>query len=285
MEDTIIKLRSLIFGGAAAIIVTGGASAADLYTPLPEAVAPVASYKWTGVYGGIIGGWNDSRARGDWNLLSELQDSPFPNFFIESRGETNFRSSGDGELFGGTIGANLQRGMFVFGVEGDMAWTDNSGRGTDNWTNVVTITGQDLQLRQPGELAHRWNMDWFGTARIRAGVTPVDRLLIFGTVGLAAANVDLNTIASVGVQTLTTSNEETYYGWTAGAGGEFAITSHVRLKADWLYYDLGSQSDLTKSILHVDDLGGGVGANFLISQHTKLDLTGNTFRGGVIVAF
>ena len=49
--------------------------------------------------------------------------------------------------------------------------------------------------------------------------------------------------------------------------------------------DLGSETHQSKSTLHVDDLGGGVGADFLIAQRTKLDLTGNTFRGAVIVAF
>lgn len=280
-----MKLRSLVLGSAAILLVAGGANAADLYTPPLEDVTPVTSYNWTGIYAGVVGGWNSSRASGDWNLLSQLQNSPFPNFEIESRGQTHFDSSDTAGLIGGTVGANLQRGIFVIGVEGDFAWTDNSGRGTDNWTNVVTVTGSDSPPPQPGELSHRWDMDWFGTARLRAGVTPVDRLLIFGTAGLAAASVDLKTVATVDVQSLNTSHDETYYGWTAGAGAEYAVTRNIRLKADWLYYDLGSETHQTKSTLHVDDLGGGVGADFLVTQRTKLDLTGNTFRGAVIVAF
>ena len=40
------------------------------------------------------------------------------------------------ELLGGTVGANLQKGMFVFGVEGDLAWTNKSGRGADDFTTL-----------------------------------------------------------------------------------------------------------------------------------------------------
>lgn len=275
-----MPLRSLVLGSAAILIVAGGANAADLYTPPSEIVAPAATYNWTGIYAGVVGGWNQSSARGNWNFVGQLKDPP-PDFLIDARGGTDFRSSGNGGLLGGTVGANLQRGMFVFGVEGDLASTDTSGRGTNDFTDFVTITQQNQtgSLEIPGELTHRWDMNWFGTARFRAGVTPFDRLLIFGTAGLAAANVDLKTIADVGGEAPTTSKEDTYYGWTAGAGGEFAVTPRIRLKADWLYYDLGSESFRTRSVLQVEP--GAI----LVTQRSKLDLTGNTFRGGVIVAF
>ena len=275
-----MRLRSLIFGWAAILIAAGGANAADLYTPPPEVVAPAATYNWSGIFAGVVGGWNDSRARGNWNFVGQLNDPP-PDFFLDARGGTDFRSGGGGGLLGGTVGANLQKGMFVFGVEGDLAWTNKSGRGADDFTDSVTLTfgNQTGSLEIPGELTHRWEMNWFGTGRFRAGVTPFDRFLVFGTAALAAAEVDLKTFAQVGDVTLTTAQEETYVGWTAGAGGEFAITPRIRLKADWLYYDLGSESDRTRSVLQVEP------GDVLVTQHTKLDLTGNTFRGGVILAF
>ena len=273
-----MRLQSLVLGSAAILIAGGGANAADPYTSPLGNVTPVATYNWTGIYAGVVGGWNDSRAHGRWNFLGQLMDPP-PGFFIDARGGTDFRSSGDGGLLGGTVGANLQRGMFVFGAEGDFAWTNKSGRGADNFTDFVTFGNQTGSLEIPGELTHRWDMNWFGTGRFRAGVTPVDRLLIFGTAGLAAANVDLKTIARVGGEAPTTSKEDTHYGWTAGAGGEFAITPRIRLKADWLYYDLGSESSRTRSVLQAQP------GDVLVTQRTKLDLTGNTFRGGVILAF
>src|SRR5262245_35996662 len=99
-----MRLRSLVFGSATILIAVGGANAADLYTPPPEVLAPAATYTWTGIYVGIVGGWNDSRARGNWNFLGQLKDPP-PDFFLDARGGTDFRSSGDGGLLGGTVGA------------------------------------------------------------------------------------------------------------------------------------------------------------------------------------
>ena len=127
-------------------------------------------------------------------------------------------------------------------------------------------------------------MDWFATGRLRAGITPVDRLLIFGTFGFAAASVDLKTVANNETPTLTTSNEDTYYGWTAGAGAEYAITHNIRIKADWLYYDLGSASHRTTSVLKDVNIGERL-VDFQVHQRTELDLTGNMFRGAVILAF
>jgi outer membrane immunogenic protein len=247
-----MRLQLLLLGSAAILFAAGDAKASDLYTPSPEVVAPVGTYNWTGIYAGVLGGWNGSRVRGRWNFLGQLKD-PSPDFALKASGGTDFRSSGEGGLVGGTVGANLQRGMFVFGAEGDFASINKSSRGTDNFTDFVSLTfgNQTGSLEIPGDLTHRWHMNWFGTGRFRAGITPVDRLLIFGTAGVAVANANLETIARVGGEAPTTSNENTYCGWTGGAGGEFAIAPHVRLKADWLYYDLGSEEDRTRSVLQV----------------------------------
>jgi outer membrane immunogenic protein len=282
-------LRSLIPGSAATLIAAGGANAADFYSPPSEVVAPVANYNWTGVYAGTVGGWNHSRARGDWSAQSELLDPP-PGFSLGTQMETDFRSTGDGALVGGTVGVNLQRGRFVFGVEGDLAWTDKSGYGRNGFTGFTTIVIPPpdgpivVTTESPGVLSHRWDMNWFGTARLRAGVTPVDRLLIFGTFGLAAAGVDLRTSGEIDMITITTAKDHTYFGWAAGAGVEYAVTPRIRLKADWLYYDLGSESFRTKGTVRVD-LSPGFPGVFEVNQRTKLDLTGNTVRGAVVFAF
>ena len=85
--------------------------------------------------------------------MGQLKEPP-SNFLLDARGGTDFGSSGHGGLLGGTVGASLQRGMFVFGVEGDLAWTDETGRGADNFTDVVTLTfrNQTGSLEIPGEL-------------------------------------------------------------------------------------------------------------------------------------
>lgn len=280
-----MQLPSIILGGAVSIIAVAGTSMAEPLRPPPGVAAPAATYNWTGIYGGIVGGWNRSRGRGHSSMPTEILDPP-PGFFVTTQAEMDFRSRGSGALFGGTIGANYQIGMIVFGVEGDLAWTDTSGHGRNGFTQVATVVTPGPVVTQvtPGVLSHRWDMNWFSTGRLRAGVTPADRLLIFGTLGLAAAGVDLKTRKEIDVVTLTTAKDSTYYGWTAGAGGEYALTPRIRLKADWLYYDLGSESHQTRTILRDVNYGFAT-RDGLATQRSKLDLTGYTFRGGVNIGF
>ena len=72
---------------------------------------------------------------------------------------------------------------------------------------------------------------------------PFDGLLIYGTGGLAFANVSMNTTVTVGeppLGALGGASEETKVGWTLGGGSEYAVTDHVTIKAEALYFDLGS---------------------------------------------
>ncbi len=44
-----------------------------------------------------------------------------------------------------------------------------------------------------------------------------------------------------GPTVITRSDSQTHLGWIAGGGGEFAVTDHITIKAEGLYYDLGSE--------------------------------------------
>ena len=88
-------------------------------------------------------------------------------------------------------------------------------------------------------------LDWLGTTRVRVGyaVTPDNRLMIYGTGGIAYGggsrhfdvfdNVD-------GWDWNGGGGSNTRVGWTIGAGAEYAFTDHITLKGEYLYYDLGS---------------------------------------------
>jgi outer membrane immunogenic protein len=82
------------------------AEAADMprsvYRPAPP---PVAYYNWTGLYGGINGGY----AWGKSNLFGTFDSSP------------------SGFVIGGTLGYNYQIGSFVWGIEGDFDYANVKG--------------------------------------------------------------------------------------------------------------------------------------------------------------
>ena len=71
------------------------------------------------------------------------------------------------------------------------------------------------------------------TGRLRAGYV-VDRLLIFGTGGLAAATGELN---SAGIKSSNTS-----VGWVLGAGIDYKLTDFISIRGEVLHYGLGKAS-------------------------------------------
>ena len=107
-------------------------------------------YNWTGFYAGINAGygWGTS----DWDLSSRSKRA-------------------QGFLVGGTLGYNYQTGSFVWGIEGDIAWSDVKGSSTAASASTC-------------ETANRW----LGTTRGRLGYA-FDRFLPYITGGAAFGSV------------------------------------------------------------------------------------------------
>jgi outer membrane immunogenic protein len=104
----------------------------------------------------------------------------------------------------------------VLGVEGDV------GYGRSSKTGVV---GADTV---------KVEKTWAGTARVRAGYA-FDRLMIFGTGGLAWANFKLQDDNGAVVSNRSTTRA----GWTLGAGAEYAVTQNISVKGEYLYANYG----------------------------------------------
>src|SRR6202140_3321179 len=117
INDGGLTMKRLVLAGLGALAVvtmTGAANAADMQRrQAMPAKAPVfeAPYNWTGFYVGINGG-------GGWGHSS----------WSNSFGTADANLSGG--LVGGTIGYNYQMGQAVFGLEGDLDWSNI--RGTAN---------------------------------------------------------------------------------------------------------------------------------------------------------
>jgi outer membrane immunogenic protein len=200
---------------AAAISLSATAAlAADLPAPpppqAPAAYVPVAApvYNWGGIYVGINGGYGFGSSA--WSPAG-------------TTGTGNFDINGG--LVGGTVGANFQTGQFVFGIEGDIDWSDINGS--------TTIAGCNGGLG----CTFQTQNDWLGTVRGRVGYA-FDRLLIYGTAGGAFGDIKAN-FTTPGFAASATN---TQFGWTAGGGVEYGITENITARVEYLFVDLSNSS-------------------------------------------
>ena len=227
-------MKRLFLAGVAAlatVTMMGAANAADIARrqAMPmNAPAYYAPYNWTGFYVGINGG-------GGWGRSE----------WTNAGGSTGgFDVSGG--LVGGTIGYNWQLGRWVFGLEGDIDWSDIRGS-----TSSGICVGTSCETRN----------DWLGTGRIRIGYA-FDRFLPYVTGGVAFGDVKAS-VAGFG------SSNDTNAGWTLGGGVEAAIAGPWTAKVEYLYVDLGN-----------NNCSGGSCA-----LSTNVDFHTNIVRGGINYRF
>ena len=187
---------------SAGILALGlvSASAADLprHRAMPEKApvyVPPPAWSWTGPYIGINGGWGFGRS--DFS-------APFPTGSFDT----------SGGLVGGTLGYNYQMdNNVVFGVEGDIDWSDIRGS--------AACAGTTCETRN----------NWLGTARGRLGYA-LGNFMPYVTGGLAVGDIK-SSIAGFG------DTDETKAGWTAGGGIEAHISGPWSAKLEYMYVDLG----------------------------------------------
>jgi outer membrane immunogenic protein len=219
------------------------ANAADL--PIKAAPAPVMAqvYNWTGFYIGVNGGYG-------WGTQDPL--TPFSNRFDRTSFNTN------GGMIGGTIGAQIQQGYVLLGIEGDLDWANIKGSG------ISTPTIGGLGILNPITLNIATNISAIGTARIRAGVA-MNNWLFYATGGAAFVKSSANgtSIAGVPCGTLGVFPNCSASSWrpglAAGLGTEWGFTQNWTAKLEYLYVDVlgtGASTD------HINIVRGGVNYRF-----------------------
>lgn len=195
---------------------------------------------WSGAYAGVNIGVAHTTGRAERGAYSgalitlDVNNGLFPGSI----------SGSAWDLTGGaSLGYNMQRGMFVGGLEVDVALSDID---VANRLNVV----------DPGPLfpgvntitTYQTQIDALGTARLRAGYAFGDTL-VFATGGLAAGHVTNrftlelpNFPGPPGPFTPYTSPDWSssglLYGYTYGAGVEQRLNDRMSVKADVLAIDL-----------------------------------------------
>jgi outer membrane immunogenic protein len=183
---------------AALLAVPVAAQSADL-GPAPSYKAPAyvapSYFSWSGFYVGVNAGYGFGKA--------------------DAGGGADVKPSGF--IAGGTVGYNLQTGLWVWGIEGDF-----------DYSAMKDEVG-GLEVKAP----------WFATVRGRIGYAGWGNLLPYITGGAAFAKLEVDAGAAG-------SDSDTRVGWTLGAGLEYALWSNWSVKVEYLYADLGTY-----------DIGGG----------------------------
>lgn len=235
-------MKKLIIGAAFSAVSSVCAFAADLPTQAYK-VAPVVAqvYNWTGLYVGVNGGYG-------WGAQDPL--TLFSNRFDRS----SFNVSGG--MFGGTVGAQIQQGYVVLGLEADLDWANIKGSGIS--TPVIAGIGQGITLNIAS------NISAVGTARARVGVAMNNTLFyVTGGAAFVKSSVNGSSIAGVPCGTLGVFPNCAASAWhpgiAAGVGIEYGFTPNWSVKGEYLYTQV---------------IGTGASTDKL-----------NTFRGGINYRF
>ena len=148
----------------------------------------------------------------------------------------NFNTSG--WLGGGTIGYNYQMGQWLVGAEADLDWSNI--RGTFNGTVPVAGVGA-------AAFSLSSQLNWLDTTRVRVGWV-WDHTLFYGTAGAAVGGVTATAAASAAAggigAAVTAADTQTRFGWTAGAGVEYAFNNYLSAKVEYMYVNLGTQTQI-----------------------------------------
>lgn len=267
-------MKRLFLCTVASVTMLSAAGAADLAVRRsPAAPAFTPAFTWTGFYVGAHAGyhWSDADMKlagvGLAVLPIDVERGTLPRSMSVKK---------DGFLGGAQAGYNMQFGMFVAGIEAGMSRID---------VNTDARYSAPDRFLFPGAMTNtvvKSELDWLGTVRARAGAV-IDRALVFVTGGLAVG--DVSNSFSINIPTApvplgpyfspTWRKGGTEWGWTLGAGVEYALTQNLSIKAEYLYYDLGD-----RTIRGMDAPNFG---NEFIDYKFKND--GNIVQGGVNYRF
>ncbi|OGC86265.1 hypothetical protein A2949_03055 [Candidatus Adlerbacteria bacterium RIFCSPLOWO2_01_FULL_54_21b] len=230
-------MRKILISAALALVTTlaAPAGATDLGRPMFKApVGPLviyaptaAGYNWTGLRIG---------ANGTYVFSGTAFDRTEDNYSLQ---KTEFGTRG--WAWGGQIGYNWQLPgtRWVFGAEADFQFanigastTRDGCPGCIGYSSTITNTSQ---------------LDWFGTVRGRVGYTPFDRVLVYGTGGLAYGQVTHTEMYSSSffgsTYSSTYTTESPALGWVIGGGIDWAVMKNVVASLEYLHMELGGRKD------------------------------------------
>lgn len=264
-------MKRVLLMAIASVSFVGSAAAADLGVYKGPVTAPATVFNWTGFYvGGNVGGaWQDATLDPDPNP-SNFVIFQATNFFVPGRGvivvpaTTRPLPSFDlnsqaGFIGGGQVGYNFQVQRWVLGIEGDIQ--TGGGRRSASAGTTIPFTA----LTQPALITmdRTVRTDWMASIRARVGYALWDRVMVYGTGGVAFADAEVTAtdtimvppgpgapnpggvVANIGPLPPTVgiaSASRSLVGWTAGVGGDWAVTNNIIVGLLYRHSDFGSQT-------------------------------------------
>jgi iron complex outermembrane recepter protein len=239
------------------------------------AAAPVVD-RWAGAYVGANGGWLGSNHNSISNTGTDDGTGGLGTALATGAIPALVGLGYKGGLVGGTTGYNWRVSpLLVAGIE-----TDFDGAFTKNSTTIGPVTIPTFPAQTTTTFSRE--LDWLGTFRGRLGVTPVDPLLVYATGGLAYGETRLgsNFICPQCTPAPVTpaSSAVTAFGWTVGAGVEWAFAPQWSAKAEYLYVDLGTINNFISYGYNFDNGGNSSALNSAARETENIVRVGVNYK-------
>ena len=239
-------------GCIAALLAFGmtGAMAEEMAVPPSQFITARVPYlAWTGFYVGINGGfaWGNSSVAFAPNDPAALAGTCGGGGAPKGQCITSLDFRRDGAVAGGQFGYNWQvNSQWLVGAEADYQWSNLDGSVSSSF-RLGNVGATNMIASQ--------TVDSFGTVRARAGVLLAPPLLLYGTGGFAFGQVHENLsvpaattnvlsaggfsyACTAGTACFAGAASQTLFGWSAGAGAEYAVTSNLIFRTELLYVHL-----------------------------------------------
>ncbi len=214
------------------------AMAADM-SSRPSPYDSYRPYDWSGFHVGVHTGYGQSQTK--WDALI-ARNGNFTGIV-----DNGYSHTASGWLSGVHTGIDFQTGRMVFGAGASLSYAPIEHQVTSPGALNITT---DLTE----------NITWIGTVTGRVGYAFDNNILLYGKGGAAVANVDyVWTVHALG--SVLDRGSQTRFGWTVGAGAEYAFRNNWSASIEYNYVDFGAKRE---------PFGGSPG--LVLSHDAKTDL-------------